>query len=119
MIIAKLAQLPARDWEELVTELGDTNPHHHVLDSPHMLELFFFSSLYKFIVNVNSLRCFFSQVFTIHYCTFNFPSIHVDVVVQSDYFLATKMIMTISFTSQIYTYVLLKYTHVLAVYERI
>jgi len=41
MIIAKLAQLPARDWEELVTELGDTNPHHHVLDSPRMLELFF------------------------------------------------------------------------------
>jgi len=70
MIIAKLAQLPARDWDELVTELGDTNPHHHVLDSPHMLELFFFSSLYKFIVNVNSLRCFFfhrsSQYTTVH-----------------------------------------------------
>ena len=43
----------------------------------------------------------------------------MDVVVQSDYFLATKMIMTISFTSQIYTYVLLKYTHVLAVYQRV
>jgi len=62
---------------------------------------------------------FFSQEFTIHYCTFNFPSIHVDVVVQSDYFLATKMIMTISFTSQIYTYVLLKYKHVLAVYQMV
>ena len=43
----------------------------------------------------------------------------MDVVVQSDYFLATKMIMTISFTSQIYTYVLLKYTHVLAMYQRV
>ena len=37
----------------------------------------------------------------------------------SHYFLATKMIMAISFTSQIYTYVLLKYTHVLAVYQRV